>query len=547
MPPKNLIDNDNDASFETDVSGYTVTGSATISRDTTKHTDGAASMKVSATGTTWTVQGNGYSPAVAGRYYQFSFQQASVITGTAATITPTFDFYNSSHTLISSINCFGTVAAPVGTNGFAAPATNFSPVQAPTGTTYLRVHFSTTTMASGQSVNFDALAVYEWTYSAAPCGSYYYPPSATPAAQLVVVMPSATAGATDTFWMAAPALNTWHMLAWASGLSVGAGKFVTLDGVAVPAGPAAAPAAAGGNGTVGAGYSTTSIVSPFSGQIAALYLASHAASVTDVTAALALQHYSYGLAPGGSARTSDFAAETTGARIGDVLTSIGWPAAMRSIATGASTMPASGNVAGTPALTLIQAAADAELGNVYVDASGNVVFKARADRNARTPTVTIGDGPGEMHYLADLELDFDDERIYNDIQITQTGATPAFSSDAADATSENTYGLRTLTRSVELASTADVTGMAATLLARYKNPHPRVPQATFDLQSNPGQAPTLLGLDIGVCVAVKRRPPGAPAISINCFVDGINDTVNADAGTFTRQLMLTPQYPDSTY
>lgn len=76
-----------------------------------------------------------------------------------------------------------------------------------------------------------------------------------------------------------------------------------------------------------------------------------------------------------SAQSAQGAGEDSGARIGRILTSLSWPAEDRQIAVGRSTMQATtldGN--GLSELLLTQ---DSELGEFYVDAMGNAVFRNR--------------------------------------------------------------------------------------------------------------------------------------------------------------------------
>lgn len=245
---------------------------------------------------------------------------------------------------------------------------------------------------------------------------------------------------------------------------------------------------------------------------------------------------------------ASFLQEDTGARVGHVLDGLGWPAAARRIDTGLSTVAALADVAGTSAIDLLQGAADAELGVLYVDAAGNVVFRNRTSRNSATSVATFGDGTGEIPVESDLTVSFDPTYVYNQVTVTQTdmGGT-AYVAFAQDTTSQATYGVRSLSRSEPLVNTADLDGQAATLLARYKTPMPRVSTATINVRvSAAGNRLTqALTRQIGDLVTVKRRPPGAAVITLACFIEGIRHTITGDSWltTFT----LTPQWPNPTY
>ena len=102
-----------------------------------------------------------------------------------------------------------------------------------------------------------------------------------------------------------------------------------------------------------------------------------------------------------------------------------------------------------------------------------------------------------------------------------------------------------MTRSTAVSSSADADGMAATLLARYKQPVARLESMPVEIKSNPSVIGTVLNREIGDLVTVKRRPLGAPTITIDVFVDGIEDRVSPTS--WTRSFFLTPKFANSTY
>src|SRR5690606_26630934 len=67
--------------------------------------------------------------------------------------------------------------------------------------------------------------------------------------------------------------------------------------------------------------------------------------------------------------------DDTGARINRILDSAGWPLEDRIIATGDATL--TGTTLEGPALEEMQQAADSEIGELYIDGAGNVVFRNR--------------------------------------------------------------------------------------------------------------------------------------------------------------------------
>lgn len=88
------------------------------------------------------------------------------------------------------------------------------------------------------------------------------------------------------------------------------------------------------------------------------------------------------------------AGETTGARIGRILNSVGWPATDRIVAAGDSTVQAT-TLAGD-ALSELQVVADSELGDLFMGPAGHVVFRNRraaiTGPRSATPAAVFGDG-----------------------------------------------------------------------------------------------------------------------------------------------------------
>lgn len=105
---------------------------------------------------------------------------------------------------------------------------------------------------------------------------------------------------------------------------------------------------------------------------------------------------------GGSAGTG----ETTGARINRILNAAPWysSTSYRIIAAGSSTLQAFGGLSnGTSdsAWNLLQQAADNEIGELYLDGAGAVVFRGRqqilTDTRSNTPQAIFGDKAGVLH------------------------------------------------------------------------------------------------------------------------------------------------------
>lgn len=129
--------------------------------------------------------------------------------------------------------------------------------------------------------------------------------------------------------------------------------------------------------------------------------------------------------------TGAVAGETTGARVNKILDQISWPANMRSIDTGDSTVQAD------PAqlrssLNAIKNVEFSEQGAFYINGEGNAYFIGRHNLQKKagvTPTVFANNGTGIPYWQ--LQLANDDKLVINSASITRIGGTAQVASDAA--------------------------------------------------------------------------------------------------------------------
>ena len=97
------------------------------------------------------------------------------------------------------------------------------------------------------------------------------------------------------------------------------------------------------------------------------------------------------------------AGETTGARVNRILTAAGWytGTGQAQVATGDSTVQST--TFGDTAWNLMQAASDAEIGELYLDGSGVLTFRDRhailTDDRSAIPQAIFGDSPGTLHWV----------------------------------------------------------------------------------------------------------------------------------------------------
>jgi hypothetical protein len=129
--------------------------------------------------------------------------------------------------------------------------------------------------------------------------------------------------------------------------------------------------------------------------------------------------------------TGATAGNLSGTRINQILDEIDWPASMRDVDAGLTTMQAD---PGTPRTSLdaMQTVATSEYGALYVDADGEFVFQDRSvtvGSIAATPTVFADDGSG-IDYK-NVAWILNDTLIFNKATITRSGGTAQVATNQA--------------------------------------------------------------------------------------------------------------------
>lgn len=220
------------------------------------------------------------------------------------------------------------------------------------------------------------------------------------------------------------------------------------------------------------------------------------------------------------------ASEDSGARITRILDSAGWPESDRHIAVGDSTLQAT-NLAGE-VLSELQLVADSELGELYVDGSGAVVFRNRnaqyLDSRSNTPQAVFGDATdgSELRYT-DLEISYDDTTLSNQVRAQIEGS--ANPQVAEDEESIQEYGPSTLERTdLVLETDQAAADWASFVIQRTKSPELRFDGLTVFPLSEPNVLfPQSLGRLFGDRITVRRRPPGGgDLIERDVYIRGVS-------------------------
>jgi hypothetical protein len=223
------------------------------------------------------------------------------------------------------------------------------------------------------------------------------------------------------------------------------------------------------------------------------------------------------------------AGDLSGTRINQILDEIAWPASMRDVDAGQTTVQANPNTAAT-ALGSMQKIELAEYGALYVDASGSFVFQDRAvtaGSIAAAPTVFADDGSGIPYFNAVWRLD--DTLVYNSASITRTGGAAQVATNAASiakyfAHSYNQTNMMMQTDAVAL-------DYALAYVASRAETSIRCDAITLDLYREDYAAGILAAMELDFFdnVTISTTQPGASTLTKTLQVFGVAYAITANS------------------
>jgi hypothetical protein len=220
--------------------------------------------------------------------------------------------------------------------------------------------------------------------------------------------------------------------------------------------------------------------------------------------------------------TGATAGNLSGTRINQLLDEIDWPASMRDVDAGLTTLQADPGTART-ALAAMQTATTSEYGALYVDASGSFVFQDRTvtvSSVTNTPTVFNDDGTDIAYSNAVWKLD--DTLIFNSASITATGLAVQ---TATNATSIAKYFLHSYNQqNLLMQTTAVALDYARAYVASRQETTIRCDMLELDLYTNNYDLgiKAALGLDFFDNVTITTNQPGASALTKTLQVFGVS-------------------------
>jgi hypothetical protein len=233
--------------------------------------------------------------------------------------------------------------------------------------------------------------------------------------------------------------------------------------------------------------------------------------------------------------TGATAGDLSGTRINQILDEIDWPATMRDVDAGLTTLQTDPGTNRT-ALQAMTIVSESEYGALYVDESGSFVFQDRAVTAGSiggTPTVFNDNGTGIPY--ADAQWILNDVLIFNKATITRSGGSPqvALSQASIDKYFLHSYFLDNLL----MQSDAVALDYAQAYVASRQETSIRVDNITLDLYTpnyNSGVI-AALNLDFFDPITVTTTQPGGSTISKTLQIFGVamNITPNSWKTTFT--------------
>jgi len=227
--------------------------------------------------------------------------------------------------------------------------------------------------------------------------------------------------------------------------------------------------------------------------------------------------------------TGAIAGDLSGTRINQILDQIDWPATMRDIDAGLTTLQAD---PGTPrtSLTALQTVTDSEYGAFYVDTNGEFVFQDRAVTAGSiggTVTTFNDDGTGIPYANANWKLD--DTLIFNSAQVSRSGGSPqtAINQDSIDKYFIHSYNLQDLLMQTD----AVALDYAQAYVASRAETEVRCDGIELDLYTPNYNAGILAALELDFFdpIQVITTQPGGSTLDRTLQIFGVSNTITPNS------------------
>ena len=227
--------------------------------------------------------------------------------------------------------------------------------------------------------------------------------------------------------------------------------------------------------------------------------------------------------------TGATAGDLSGTRINQILDQIGWPATMRDVDAGLTTMQADPGTART-SLQAMQTVTDSEYGALYVDATGSFVFQDRsvtAGSIGGTTTLFADDGTGIKYANATWILN--DSLVFNSATVTRTGGSPqnSFNQASIDKYFLHSYNLQDLLMQTD----AVALNYAQAYTASRAETSIRCDAVELDLYTDNYNSGIIAALDLDFFdpITVITTQPGGSTLEKTLQIFGVGNTITPNS------------------
>jgi hypothetical protein len=212
------------------------------------------------------------------------------------------------------------------------------------------------------------------------------------------------------------------------------------------------------------------------------------------------------------------AGQTTGTRIDKILDQVDFPASMRIIDAGSTTVQADPATTRS-SLSAIQVAEFTEQGAFYVRADGEVEFRDRSDVVSSLAVAPIQFNQTTGIPYANLKFSFDDKLIINNASMTRIGGTTVTSVDPDSIAKYFPHGMNV--ENLIAQTDAQVQDIADIYVATRRETSIRIDAMTLDLLDPNVPTDTIIGLDYFQNVEITNDQPGGSTIVKTLQVQGL--------------------------
>jgi hypothetical protein len=214
-----------------------------------------------------------------------------------------------------------------------------------------------------------------------------------------------------------------------------------------------------------------------------------------------------------------------GVRIDDILDEVDWPVTARTVQPGSVTLQDDpGSVRSV--LAALRTVEQSELGALFVDGSGSVVFLSRqgvAEAAVATPLTFSDQGTGIPY--AQLDFIFDDVEILNDVTVSRVGGSPQTATDSSSVTQ---YFRRSTQRTDLLMESDDrALQQANSIVSSRKDPRLRLRSVSFDVIDQQ-RLDAALNVEFSDSVQVVREHVPGSFITLLSTVQGISHDISPE-------------------